>query len=465
MFLMAGLIAFLILAYSIGQASVDEVPDRGKLHLANATAFLDGKPLSVTQRPPLYGLLLAGLARLEGVRVEPQANDAREYGNIESFPVAIDLYSAGFLRSVLWLQLLLLLAVAWMVVITIKASGVSPGWSLLGLLIFAAIAPEYRVDILFDSVFTSLLVAVTVYASVAWVGGRVGMAGLVAAGVSASLAALSHAVFQLLGPFLIVWLYLWVRDAAGRRKVQQLAVSILISFLLLVGSVSAYNRSRHGFFGLSSALGSGLGTKTWSFVERAAPYYPEAGARFVDMRDQLLLKYYEHTGVYWGRSACEWLMQERGMNYVAANKYLLQFNLTAIRRANDQYLAEVVKSLVLFFFPAYPPGPALLRFAYFAVKLALFGIFAVTCVYMIVFRSLFGNRDPARGNSIRDLTLITAVGTFLYGATIICACDMGKPGQRASVLFLLAIVVPLGLEMWWKERKERQSRTTTSLAG
>ncbi len=453
MFWIAGLLAFIALALFLGKASVDEVPDRGKLQLANVTSILAGKPLLVTQRPPLYGLLLAALAKLEGVRVEPQVQDAREYGNADFFPVAVDLYSPRFLRAVTWLQLFLLFSVAAIVVITIRATGLGVGWSILGLLIFAAIAQEYQIDVLFESAFTSLFLAATIYACVAWVGGRAGLAGLVVAALGASLAALSHAVFQLLGPFLIVWLSLWVRNPAGRRKVRQLAVAMLLSFLLLVGGVSAYNLKRHGFFGLSSALGTGIGTKTWSFMERAAPSYPDSGERFIAMRDNVLEKYYEHTGVYWGRDAGEWLMHERGMTYIAANKYLLKYNLLAIRRAIDLYLLEVIKSLVLFFFPAYPPVPALLRFPFFALKLAVFAVFAGICAYVTLFRTPFRSPDPAHDNPLRDLTLIIAIGTFFYGAIIICACDMGKPGQRASLLFILAIVVPLGVEMWRQDSK------------
>ncbi len=435
------------LAIAFGQAVVEDPGDRGKLHLANATAMLSGQSSPVTQRPPLYGATLALLARMASVSPYPQRLDAEEYGNINSFPVASGLYSKRFLRLVLWVQLLILIVTAWLVVITLRLVGASLGWALLALAIFAILSPEAPPDILSETLLTGLLLALALCGFAAWVTGRMSPSALLLVGISSSLAALSHAVFQLLPLFLTAVLYFPVRSAMGRTKARHMAASLLLCWLLIVGGMSAYNLQKHRFFGLSAVLGSGLGTKTWSFMERAAPEYPGVAPVFIGMRNDLLVPFFEHTGVYWGAEACKWLMTERGMSYVSANKYLLQFNLTAIRHGNEVYPIEVLKSLVLFFVPAFPyqvPGPS--RFVYYLCKALVFLVFAGACAYRITLWLLSGSRKGGTAKDPRaELVLAAAIGIFLYAAVVVCSADIGRPGQRASVLFTIPIVLALTL--------------------
>jgi hypothetical protein len=361
--------------------------------------------------------------------------------------VAVDLYSKTFLRVVLWFQLLLLIAPAWLVVLTLRFAGVGMGWAFLALLVFAASSPETAANVLFDTLLTGFLLALGLCALTAWLTSRMGLPALLLAAISFSLAALSHAVFQLIAVFLTAILYIPLRRSMGPAKASQMAASLLLCWLVFVGGMSAYNLKQHQFFGLSAVMGSGIGTKTWPFIERIAPFYPDVDPVFVGMRDKLLREYYEHTGVYWGDPACQWLMKERGLSYVAANKYLLKFNISAIRHGNEVYPPEVLKSLVLFLTPAFPyqvPGAA--RFVYYLAKALIFFIFIAACTYRITGWVISGGRKLLDGSEPRtELVLVAAIGMFLYAAFIVCAADMGKPGQRAPILFVIPIVLALSL--------------------
>jgi hypothetical protein len=57
-----------------------------------------------------------------------------------------------------------------------------------------------------------------------------------------------------------------------------------------------------------------------------------------------------------------------------------------------------------------------------------------------------GGRKLLDGSEPRtELVLVAAIGMFLYAAFIVCAADMGKPGQRAPILFVIPIVLALSL--------------------
>ena len=145
------------------------------------------------------------------------------------------------------------------------------------------------------------------------------------------------------------------------------------------------------------------------------------------------------------------------MSYVSANKYLLRFNLLAIKRGNELDLQEVLRSVVRYLIAAYPyESPRRLRLAYYLVKTAIFLVFVLSCGRWIgLWLRSRGQRLLRPEEAQVELVLAMAIGIFLYATAITCTADMGKPSQRGPVLFSIPIV--LGLMMVKRRSNIRNS--------
>jgi len=60
--------------------------------------------------------------------------------------------------------------------------------------------------------------------------------------------------------------------------------------------------------------------------------------------------------------------------------------------------------------------------------------------------------------------LAAAIAIFIYAALVVCAADMGKPGQRAPVLFIIPVVLPLILSQRKRKIRNRTRIPTPTAA-
>ena len=94
--------------------------------------------------------------------------------------------------------------------------------------VLALLAPEAPANVLFDSLLTAFLLALSFCEWTAWLAGGQRIGALLLAAIAWSLAALSHAVFQLLPFFLIVLLYIPVTRRLGGRQTRRMLASLAV---------------------------------------------------------------------------------------------------------------------------------------------------------------------------------------------------------------------------------------------
>lgn len=451
-----GVVSFM--GYKLDHAS-GEASDRGLTLLAGATSIARGEAYPVVQRPPLYSLLLAGISRTMAVDTSATRPAAREFGNLKRLDVATNLLAVPYRRVVLWVQLVIFCAALLLSVASLDMAGVPKPWIPVAFLMFLLPNAWLPVGQLYDAVLSQFLVALGVYAFVLAVNRGLAVEPLLLAGSSFALAGLSHGKFQLLVPTLVLVLWRPVAQLYGHRSAARLGVVFVSIWLVVVGGWSFRNWRRAGFVGMSAVTGTSLGTKTALFLERARPVFPAEVEAFVPFRNELLVTSKEHDGVLWGAAATEWLMRNRGMGYVEAQKFLTRFNVAAIERAPLRYLQAVGRGLIGFNGAGTPGWPTWVRVPLTLLELALTGLFWFCVVCWLGFRVLSRRLafEHPRSWLIVDVLAMLVVTIFVYVALVSSAGETGRADQRQDVQLLIPLSIALivhrfeQFRSWWAE--------------
>ncbi len=139
-------------------------------------------------------------------------------------------------------------------------------------------------------------------------------------------------------------------------------IELLIASLLLIscsviinGGLSIYNQSKFGYGGMTPMLGFHLSTKTLRFLERLPDQYADFREYLIEGRNRELIKRgSSHTGFQYIFSLdIPGIQQQTGLSLAEAAKFMQHINIMLIKSAPLEYLFEVCKSIVHFWFPAY----------------------------------------------------------------------------------------------------------------
>lgn len=434
----------LILGLKMNRAIPVGGVDEGKLYLAGATSFLQGKGYPITQRAPFYSLFLAGLGRLSGVNPFDTIPAAHEWGSIEMREVAKDFLKPRFQHVALIVQFVIWLATAFIVyraLLHLKVSHESAGIFLL----FFLGASWVLVIYIYDPVLTQFLLAIGLYGFVLWLKDPERSHWLWASGAAFALAALSRATFQLLSLCLIAACYFLLKSGLMSLKNRSIpwgktATRFLFVYLacwvVLVGGFSVRNYLQHGFFGVSCPASLSLAGRATPFLEKVQAEYPEEIAEFVKLRDI--------RGTGWSARGMMWLMTNRGMTWPQANNFMIKISSLVFIRAPMHFFVEFIKGLVTFHMPNALKGERVFLLSLYAVDFVLISVFLVATMMWVSFHLLriISPAVSARWTAYDSLILFCEI-IYWYCAVISSAMDYGRPEHRTSVIFIMPFTLVL----------------------
>lgn len=413
--------------------------DDGLLHLAGVTSLLRDGEYPIVQRPPLYGLLLSAIARLQGISMIETQPLAQELGSIDTFEVADGLLQPAYLRGVMVVHLALWIGVMLLVAMTLRSLQIEWRWVMVALILLLLPSSWSMIGRVSETMLCQLLLMIGVFALAK--AGRVESHpyGLLA-GTAFALAGITKPTFQLLSIAILVALLVLHRRSAFR-----LLPLLLLPYLLIVGGWSVRNQIEHGFAGGSGIGGVALSTRTALYLEQAQAAYPEEVAIFRNIRDQLFIDTRDKNDVvYWGARASNWLMGSRGMTYLEANRFLTGFNLRVIREAPLNYLYTVSASLINFHFPGVSAEWGTVgRLVWSGLEFALMIGFIVLTLLWVALWVLYGLGVVSFQWQQRDSLIALLLTIYAYTALISTAVDVGKPEHRMTVQMLVPLMIML----------------------
>lgn len=213
---------------------------------------------------------------------------------------------------------------------------------------------EHAAFVLSESLTSTLLVV----GAVAWlrylVDGR--RAVLALAAVALGTVGLSHPLYVPAAPILATVALTGAAlrpfpRALFRRAVAGGAV-VCAALVIVVTSVSAYNRAHFGFTGLSPLLGLTLSHKTPRLLETLPSDYDGVREILIRHRDaDLVDPRGDHLGYAYVYRAIPELEQATGLRGAELSGYLVRMNLALIARHPMEYLDEVGRSLLWYASP------------------------------------------------------------------------------------------------------------------
>jgi hypothetical protein len=411
--------------------------DMGRLYLAGATSILVEHDYPVTQRPPFYSLLLAGLGYVERIDTSKSVTAARDLGNVEGMEMAEGFRKTSYRQTVLIFQAILWVLTAVLILKVSKWAEVRSPFTQILFLMMLIPSSWLLVLYIHDAVLSQLLL-VTAIAALAFSMKRGFSTGsLIIAGICLALSGLSRSTFQLISPFLLLVLSFPILWNLGRRSFMKFVAVILIPWLVFVGGWSLRNYQRFGFFGVSSVLGSALSTRTANFLEKAQPFFPDVVPAFLTIRQEKKDR--------WGTPALKWLMMNKGLTYVQANQLLTKVNLRAIRSSPILYSYEIAQSLISFHIPYVPRWPILVRAPALALEALVILCFILLTVLWLGFHVLYRISPliPRSIFTVEDTLILGVQAIYWYTAFISAAVDIAKPEHRSPVELLMPLSIVL----------------------
>jgi hypothetical protein len=389
----------------------------------------------------------------------------------------------AFLRAVLILNLLLWTLTALLVILTLRDLAISGRGIAITMILLLTPSSWAAVGLVSETPLTAFLLALGVFLLSRAFTQRTSLANLLLAGTAFALAALTRAAFQLLAPLLLILLIVvlwrrplpnptpkhwrgafslpparWVSKAFANNPAHLIrhAIIFILPFVVIVGGWSVHNDMSYGFWGVSGVTGVALSTRTARIVGDAAVAYPDEAAVFQRLRDETYLAEPNKDDViYWGARASNWLMAERDLTYLEANRLLFNFNLAAIRSSPLTYLDTVLTSLIDFHYPGvddtWPLVPRLLWSAVEFGMMALFlaGVGLWIAAHVLARLDFFAPRW-------RPVDTVITLGLLIdaYTALVAGAIDIGKPQQRFPVHFLIPLLIVLAAQIGELKEKE-----------
>lgn len=452
------LIAALLITRYFGQANPGGKDD-GLLHLAGATAILHYGDYPIVQRPPLYSLILAALAIITSAVTDETTPAAQELGSIITFEVADGLLEPDFLKAAFCLNLLLWIGTTSLLVATLRYLNIHWRWVYAAVLV-AFIPSSWRmVGSVSETTLCQFLIVVGVFCLVRTklvgfhaINGSAeqtplqNMLWLFFAGTAFALAGFTRATFQFLVPVVTMALFITSRRVGAQVPVPlQIIAFMFLPWLILVGGWSLHNQTRHGFLGVSGVGGVALSTRTAFYLERAAANFPEEAEIFSQIRNQTFVdEANKNDVVYWGARASNWLMANRDMSYLDANRFLTSFNLSAIRAAPLNYVDVVANSLVNFHFPGVnAEWPAGSRLLWSAAEFAVMGAFVLLSLLWLSLQLLALLKRLRLSWELTDNMITLLLIAFWYTALVSSAVDVGKPEHRMTIQVIVPMTIVL----------------------
>lgn len=429
------------------QAQPDGI-DTGMLYLSGATILSKGDPYPFLQRAPLYPAFLAGLGFFTGAGKTPAKPLAGEYGNPKLHPVADGFLTPAFLRLAFVAQLLLYGLSVLFVADTLRVAGLPARWIMaasLACLLSPGWALAWEIH---DHLLNLFLITAGVVALARAWRGPTHLPWIAASSLAFALSGLSRPTFQLLSPVLLAILVIPWLLRFGRRSTLALSLLMLTPWSLLCLGWSIRNHKRHGVFGVTGSFGLALSSKASPYLERAGPAYADVMPVFLMMRDERLVNSPDHVPYAWSNAACHWLLAEKHMSYVEADRYLARMATAAIRNAPLRYVRSVFDSMVSFCWPRTPfeRGGAI-RFLYAIFDFLLIASFLGVTVIWISFHLLarFAFRKEAPLTPV-DLLIAIVAAVFSYAMAVSSVVDNSDSLHRVSIQFLPMLATALA--MW-----------------
>jgi hypothetical protein len=232
-----------------------------------------------------------------------------------------------------------------------------------------------------------------------------------------------------------------------------------ISSVIFVG-YSIYNLRNYDFWGITPSLGIHLSTKTARLVERLPEEYSEIREILVEVRDKSLIKRHSsHTGSQYLWENLTLVQEKMGLSQLEFSNLMLELNIILIRKAPLEYLAEVARANIKFWFPnsnTYSNfNSRYFQFIWTFIHFIVVGIFFfITMFYsnFFVFLKLFSQKSqtfllPKKFYKKYFLSFL-AIPLFIvfYTMLITSIVDIGDPRQRAPVDLYIFFLVVLGMD-------------------
>jgi hypothetical protein len=263
-----------------------------------------------------------------------------------------------------------------------------------------------------------------------------------AAGVVFGLAALTRPTYQLL---MLAFL-----PAVMFPRYRRRTIAALCGAALVVGTCSAVNGAKFGYFGITPALGLNLSTRTVRVLERL----PEGELRdvLIEARNRHLVEGASHTGVMYIWSLEPELERITGLRGHALASYMLGVNLKLIAGAPLEYLSEVGRALSTYWLPAFTDLSFDSRLTQLFWTVICLGVVLAFGATLVVVAGAVLSHGLIADGSRRLLGLyLPAVAVILYTMAVSCLFEMGNPRYRVPTDALIVFATVIGLTIWHRE--------------
>lgn len=358
----------------------------------------------------------------------------------------------------------------WLLALVLRAAGVGHrGLVAFGVLLMLPLYVEPAGSVMTENL-AEFALSVGVAGLVIWQYSRRSV-WLISASVALAYAGITRPTYQVLGFALAGGVLVWpsLRRAIGltRPDAIRAAVALSLASIVIVGGLSAYNERTFGFFGVAPTLGFHLSTKTTRVFERLPDDYGSVRDILVRARDAELVKpggTHDGTQAIW--SARSELATVTGMTTPELSSYLVKMNLTLIRRAPMEYLADVGRALASYWLPA--TGPLVsgewpfLRWLWVLTHVAV--VLTLVIQSMVLAGAVMASagersawmanvRSRLRASPLLVFAYGLAGAIVLYTMLLSCLLDIGEPRQRRPTDVLLVLMCFLGARLWANLRR------------
>ena len=243
------------------------------------------------------------------------------------------------------------------------------------------------------------------------------------------------------------------------NPLRKAAITMLLGMVLIEGGFSLRNFFKYGYFEISPRLGLDLSSRTASYVERLPDKYKEVRELMIKRRDaQLIERGSAHVGHQYFHDSGYYQQLEliTGFKGPALFHYLGKLNFLLIREAPLNYLLEVGRSFVCFWFPYLPKKIikgnriALIFWTFFH-----FGIIFLFAAQLQIFLGKMAVRIYSRAvgfykrkilelNNPDRLAYLLAGVIVAYNCMISCAFATGDPRYRVPTDIFILFMTFLG---------------------
>ncbi|NDJ87270.1 MAG: hypothetical protein GYB66_15435, partial [Chloroflexi bacterium] len=273
---------------------------------------------------------------------------------------------------------------------------------------------------------------------------------LVASGLAFSLAAVTRPAYQLLAVIIILTMLI-----GDRRRNWRAVLALGITTLIVVGGYSIYNAYWFDYPGVTPYLGFNLSTRTTRFVERLPDEYATEREILVHHRDQALLEQQQynepgitHTGVWYILRASPDLQEALGKDEAGLAQHMVRLNLILIYREPLEYLTDVGRAMVTFWFPFAQHanfGSRWLYLIWSVVHFSVIGVWAASAMAVLCNGLFIKLRRPAPGQQhhARQLAMWLCGGIVIYTMVVSSAFNIGEPRHRMPTELLIFTLLAL----------------------